>query len=465
MLLERLVRSLSDDEHAKLREEMNLPARSEKIFLRFCREGTPPTTSELCSEFGLTKSNVYRLCSEIADECIRILATTGEFPKLEFYHKKFLASQFISELARVETKVLQEADPDVCERFYELAFTGPMGFSVTDIDLSLLRSYGMKWHRSKRNPPIDDELEIEMRILFIQIGSLPTWKKMTVDMMRECSRKLLDEIAPRASISHNPMARYFYYQTEWKATNYDKIVGEERVVWIERSLDLIAAHESSFPPGSVDVTELQLAYEQAMYCGKVHEGYERYKRSYRGQVPSTSRGAIFLTRFIRVSIIAREFDTAREILGVLDTYPITRTTLGIHQPYLHLRSMLHILDGEIEQAERLNAISHALNVDKEFFLSYEVEIRALELLCAFKRNDFELAELLITRDLKWLHSRRYSLSQSPWPYMYHIIRACIVYKMTGEKPRPSLKQRYEELRSNYKIFTMIFEDDAHQLFS
>lgn len=150
---------------------------------------------------------------------------------------------------------------------------------------------------------------------------------------------------------------------------------------------------------------------------------------------------------------------------MLDEHPNTRTTLGIYQPYLHLRSTLHILEDEIEQAERLNAISHALNIDKEFFFSYEVEVRALELLCAYKRNDFELTELLVTRDLKWLQTRRYSLSQSPWPYIYHIIRACITYKMTGEKPRPSLRQRYDELRSTSQIFTMIFEDDVNQMYS
>src|SRR6186713_1713083 len=52
----------------------------------------------------------------------------------------------------------------------------------------------------------------------------------------------------------------------------------------------------------------------------------------------------FLIRFIRVSIMAREFQSAREILTVLDEYPNTRTTLGIYQPYLHLRSTLHILE-------------------------------------------------------------------------------------------------------------------------
>jgi hypothetical protein len=465
MLLERLVKSLSEDEHATLRRELILPARSEKIFQRFCSEGSAPTTSELCTEFGLTKSNLYRLCSEIADDCVRILARSGEFPKLEFYQKKFLAAQFISELARTETKLLQEAEPEPLERLYELAFTGLMGFSITDVDLSLLRSYGMKWHRSKRNPSVDNELEIEIRILFLRISALPTWKKMTVDMMRTLSRSLLDEVAPRALVTVNPVARYFYYQSEWKAANYDNIVGEARVIWIERSRDVIAAHESSFYPGSLDATEVQLAYERAMYCGKIHEGYERFKRSYRGQVPNTSRDALFLIRYTRVSIMAREFQTAREILGVLDGFPNTRTTLGIYQPYLHLRSTLHILEGEIEQAERFNAISHALNVDKEFFLSYEVEVRALELLCAYKRNDFELSELLITRDLKWLHTRRYSLSQSPWPYIYHTIKACITYKMTSEKPRPSLRQRYDELRATSVIFTMIFEDDVNEMFS
>ena len=465
MLLEQLLRSLSADELAKLRKELVLPARSQKIFEYFQNESPAPTTRELCGEFGLTKSNLYRLCSEITNECVSILAISGEFPKLEFFKKKFLVKQFTAELARTETKLLQEADADVLERYYDLAFTGMMGFPVTQIDMSLVKSYGMKWHLAMRNPPVDHELEIELRILFIRIGALPIWKKMNVDMMRALSRSLLDEVSRRASVTPNPVARYFYYQSEWKAANYDKVVGKERTKWIERSLEIIAAHESSFPPASLDTTELQLAYERAMYCGEIEVGYERFKRSYCGQVPDTSRNSLFILRYIRLSIMARQFETAKEILGVLEAHPYVRMTLGIYQPYLHLRSTLHVLEGEIEHAERLNAISHALNVDENFFLSYEVEIRELELICAYKRNNFELAELLIARDLKWLQSRKYSLSQSAWPYFYHTVKAFIMYKMTGDKPRPLLRQHFEELRTTHMISTMILQNDVDEMYS
>jgi len=464
MLLERLIKSLSEEEHARLRKELALPARSEKIFERFCFDGTAPTTSDLCAEFGLSKSNVYRLCSEIADECVRILATSGEFPKLEFYQKKFLAAQFTSELARTEAKLLQGTDREVLERFYELAFTGMMGFPLTDIDIDLMRSYGIKWHRTMRNPPIDHELEIEMKLVFLRIGGLPSWKKMTVDMMHTTARSILDPITERASTSPNALVRYYYFQSEWKASNFQKVEGEERVKWVKRSLEVVTANESVFPTGALDTMQLQLAYERAMYCGEIQTGYQRFKQSYRGQIPNTSRNTIFLIRFIRLSLIAKEFDTARQILNVLDSFPYTRLSAGIYQPYLLLRSALHIVEGEIDQAVRLSTISRTMNVDEHYFLSFEVESRALEVLCAYRHNDFELADLLVTRDMKWLYSKRYSFSQSAWPYYYKTIKACIIYKMTGERPKPMLKKQFEEFKIISHIYAMLLEKDTNILF-
>jgi hypothetical protein len=132
--------------------------------------------------------------------------------------------------------------------------------------------------------------------------------------------------------------------------------------------------------------------------------------------------------------------------------------------YLLLRAALHIQEGELEQAERLNAISRTLNADKDYFLSYEVEIRSLELICALKRNDFELAELIIARDLKWLHSRRYSLSQGPWPYFYQTIKAAVLYEQTAERPRPSLKKHFEEFKMVSPLYASLIAGEVKEMF-
>jgi transcriptional regulator with XRE-family HTH domain/AraC-like DNA-binding protein len=464
MLLERLLHSLSDEELFKLQNDLKLPERSARIFERLSQNALEPSTKELCNEFGLSKTNLYRICSEIADECVHILATAGEFPKLEFYRRKFMASEFYAELARTEARITKEADPDMLERFYELAFNGIIGFPVTYIDEMLLRSYGMKWYQSRKNPPPDGDLEVEARVVFVRVCALPSWKKKTVEMMNKEARTLIDSVKERASVSENPGVRYYYYQSEWKASNYDNISGEERASWVRRLRDHIAAHPSFFPAASLESTELLLAYERAMYCGETEAGFESFHRAYRGQTPETSQGTIFLTRYVRLAIIVGRLDTAREIFAVFDGLPFTRKAKGIYQMYLLLRAALHIQEGELEQAERLNAISRTLNADKDYFLSYEVEIRSLELICALKRNDFELAELIIARDLKWLHSRRYSLSQGPWPYFYQTIKAAVLYEQTAERPRPSLKKHFEEFKMVSPLYASLIAGEVKEMF-
>jgi hypothetical protein len=463
MTLELLLRSLTEEELSKLDTQLHVPERSGKLIERLRSSPKPPTTKELCEEFNLSKSNLYRLCSELTDEIVTILGPGGEFSRLDFYRKKFFASLFTSELLRVEKKLIG-SDRDVLERFYEYAFEGLAGFGVSDIDTELMSSIGMKWHKSKYNPPEDDELAIQMRIIFIRISSMPTVKKLTVDKMYARSRTLLDPVAARGAITPNPVARYYYYQSEWKAANYANIVGEERAVWLHKSCEVIASHQESFPPRALEATQLQLAYERAIYCGEIEDAYKQYMSAYNGQVPDSSRNALLLIRFVRVSIISGHYDTAHSLLNVINSHPYTRMTLSIYQPYLQLSAILHIIEGNIPIAEEMIQTMRNSNVDENYFLSYDVDIRALEAVCALKTGDLEYAETLVLRDIKWLQSRKYALSQSPWPYFYKAIKAYILFKQTGKKPTRLLEKQFDEFTAVVRIFSLLIEEEVNELF-
>ncbi|MEI8135637.1 MAG: hypothetical protein WCH46_11300, partial [bacterium] len=148
MLLANLVRTLSTEEIQKIRKEFQLSERSRMLFERIASDPTePPDSDSLTKAFRISKENLYRLCSEIVDEAIRILAKREEFASLKFYLDKFLFRPFITELRRLEKQLLRENNSESLERLYEFGFKNSMAFPVSVLDLKITEEIGMKWIR------------------------------------------------------------------------------------------------------------------------------------------------------------------------------------------------------------------------------------------------------------------------------------------------------------------------------
>src|SRR5579872_3406953 len=192
MLLANIIRTLSTEEIARVRKESRLSKRSMKLFdLIVHSPVSPPKSTELCKKLKITPENLYRIYSEMVSECLRVLAPKEEFSTLEFYRGRYLYKPFVTELRRTEKKLLQSKNHSSLERFYEYAFFNSTKFSVSQMNLDLTQTFGEKWHRIKKNPPVDDDLYIALRIIFFRIGSLPSRKKMTLAQMYDHAQALL----------------------------------------------------------------------------------------------------------------------------------------------------------------------------------------------------------------------------------------------------------------------------------
>lgn len=459
MLLSKILQSLSEQELEILRSQLDVPERSHLLLEKLSDPSVPVNTKELCKEFKLSTTNLYRLCSELADECIRLLAPEHEFAKLEFYRKRFLSTLFVNEVARTERILLEARDYPALERLYEYAIDGMFGFSIVDVDLDLVQSYGMKWVQIAHKPLVDHELLIRMRVIYGRICALPGNKKMTVQTMNIKAKELLAPMIELAPKSANAMVQYYYYQSQWKASNYANVFGEERTAWLGKSLEVIANHAEQFPEGSIKVAQLLYGYERASYCGEIAEGFALYHNAYNGQTPETSKGGLFLLRYMKLAISAKQFDIARTLIEKIDSYPFVKKATGIYVPMLIHKMVLDLLEGKLEDVATLLSTSNALNTDENFFLTYEIELRLLETVYAFKRGDLEHAELLAARNIKWMHTRRYSLSQSPYPYFYQAVRAAITFKLTGEKPRALLLQHFDQFKQISPEYALLLEQE------
>jgi len=271
---------------------------------------------------------------------------------------------------------------------------------------------------------------------------MTTKKKMNIEQMSRNSRDILDSYAVRATQSQNAVVQYEYFQAEWKACAYQRTEAAIRLNWLERSLAAVRSQPARFEPDTEERVELQIAYELALYNEKPSEALGIYLKYYRGQTPDTTNGALYLVRLIRIAFLARDFHTAHRILGELTGHQMAKVTPWVRIHGLLIKAMLEVTEKCNDATE---TIERARTVCREsFFLGYEVQIRGLETTNALKQGNFEMAELLVERNIKWLRSKQIGLGKSAWIYFYQIISAIVRYHMTGERVRPSLLKHYNE---------------------
>jgi len=460
MLLANLLRTLSEEEVKKIRRDFRLSERACLIFERVAASPSlPPSVERLTKAFGITKENLYRICSEIVDECVRILAPKEEFATLKFLRSKYLYRPFVTELRRVENQLIPKVGREIKERFYEFAFHQQMNFPVSIIDIKLLEEMGKKWHKSKQNPSRDDDLHIKLRVIFMQIGTLPTKKKMTLGQMGKQAQAMLEPLREAARNSQNPLALYYYYQTEWYACIFNRDHVSTRVKFLYNSLEVVRKNPGWFQANWEAVVELQIANELASDGKKAKESLEIFRKHYHGQTSETSRGAIFLSRFMNIAFLAQDLKTSREILNQFENNSAIKIIPSIFMMALLARAKLELAEGNLVAATK--AIEHARYSNKEsYFLAYELPIRGLETIVAFKCGDFVVADQLVGRNIKWLRSRRISLGTSAWIYFYQMIQSIIHLRMTGESIRPLLLKHFtNDFRAEYPDFFLLLESD------
>ena len=85
MLLQRILETLTPDERLMLRSKLTAPKRSRALLDRIASTKKKFDTAILCKEFEISESNLYRLCSELSDDCIGILSPPHEFARAEFF--------------------------------------------------------------------------------------------------------------------------------------------------------------------------------------------------------------------------------------------------------------------------------------------------------------------------------------------------------------------------------------------
>jgi hypothetical protein len=235
----------------------------------------------------------------------------------------------------------------------------------------------------------------------------------------------------------------------------------EGAAWLERSLEVVAAHPEEFGKSRMETLELQLAVERARYHRRATEGLPVFEKYATGKVPETSAGIMFYSNYALVSFLARRYDIMGSVLAMLEHFSKAGSGSTVYLMFSIAAAKLAIVERRFDDAETFIKAGREEMKAQGFFLAYELQYRGLETILAYKRGDVKTTEADVRRNTKWLHSRRFSLSRSVWVHFYAIVGGLVAFRMTGVPLRKYLQKSFHnDLNDELAEYCVLLEPDV-----
>ncbi len=461
MLLHELVKTLNEAERETLLAA-DLPQRQKEVlsYILKYHHCDLPDTDVICTELGLSRTNLYRQLSSILPQAYQILVPEGGIETLRFLTRKFLRKHFLLEIDRLEAAYTASGNTEALKTLYEQAFHQNMRFPVKTFDPKDASILAQKHLALLSEPDPNLETFYNVRTAFQEIVSLPAKKKMRVSEMAKRSDELLDRLQAEVERCTDYRAKIYYNDARQIQQEFHHWDPHERLFWLYKNRAVAEEYNQTFNKHMKEVIELRIAEIEA-YIGKEQQSLATYKRYHPTIADVIARGYLFVNNYIITALICKEDAFARQIVSEAFDSGVARNDESLRVLGITHRTLLALLGGEYDEARRLIDNGLKENMEGNFFLLYEVQLRASETALAFFTNDPALVHALVERHKKWIRGRRYSLGVSTWGYFFSFVDELAASKQTS---RPIKKSTYDhfftDFKSEWPHYARLFEELA-----
>ncbi|HYF03792.1 MAG TPA: hypothetical protein VEC36_10480 [Patescibacteria group bacterium] len=446
--LHEFINILKGDELEKV-QSLQLPLRQRNVLhtiLNF-RHRELPEVPELLKALDMSSQHFYKINSVLLNKCYAAFAPELGLRVLEILTAKNLYRHFCHEMFLQEKQLLKNA-PDQLEEFYFRCFNLLQAQSAKYYEEPLTCSFGEKYLAARKNPQKDDELYVEVRLLQTRIIMLSVRGKND-----ELGCKMLNELERHAEALHGSrhapalyghyhgFAAYYTYFTD-ADENAGKILD-----YLLKARSICEEYPHILGTSYQLWTQGKIA-EAHYAAGNFQQAYENYTELFKTDIRERQKWFYHATKFTQICIILGELAKAGELLHeYFDVHVASRektmTTMGSIS-----YAKLHLAKGELLKAKEYIDLGFELNT-KNYYVQYEIELRNLQNTYFFLKEEWELAEDLARRNLKFLTSKGFTLETSTYGYFYKMILAFINTRMHKEKFPESLEPKYELYQKSY----------------
>lgn len=456
-MIEPLLSVLRASEHASLRG-IDLSSRERLIFEYYLSGGRRDQIGDVCKREGITRSYLYKIERSLTKQIYTWVESSGS-DIMDFLFERRLYTNFVHFCkCREEDLISAHADRATLHTFYQKCFDSLIHFEQIDnVDIQLIREYGIKYSKTRESPVVDDRLFIASVVLSLELVLITAEKRLTLDKKRAKAEALLASQQARYYRTKNIKAKYYYYiaRSRYYSTyRQDNLEGLLNV--LKKAESYIIEYPELFTEGERVQFSLRLARVYLIYNDH-HKSYTIFSSIYEGKANWKQYGIPHYLGYIRSLIQVGKYRVALRALEQSDDdiRSAQSKLFEVAIELLYAEVMLHI-----EQYQRsLYHLSRVRTImqGKVYYHNYDISLRITETTVAFLMHRWDVAEELIERNLKWLKDNKED-SRSAYVIYLRLLRLLVDKHYTG-KPLPKRYLEYiENERSPLRAFpTSILE--------
>jgi hypothetical protein len=417
----------------------------EKLLLdHYIGGGTKGTLTELCREKAITRNYLYKIERSLIERIYQWLGASG-YDVMEFLFERRLYEDFIYYCKSHEEHLLDEnADRATLNTFYNKCFDYLIHFEQIDnIDIQLIREYGLKYSKTRAMPVPDDRLYISSVLLGLQLVLITSQKRLTLDKKRAKAEALLIKGQARYYRTKNVKAKYYYYLARsryYSSYRQDKI--DTLLEILGKAESIITSYPEEFTEGervhfALRMGRVYLIYNQHQksyeICRTIYEGRERWKQF----------GIPNYLGYIRSLIQVDKYDVAYQALvrASKDILSSGEKIFEVALELLYAEVMLHTekYERSLYHLQRVKSLMQG----KVYYHNYDISLRVTETTVAFLMKRWHDADELIERNLKWFKDNKED-SESAFVIYLRLLRILIEKRYSGK----AIPKRYLDYLEN-----------------
>ncbi|HYF03793.1 MAG TPA: hypothetical protein VEC36_10485 [Patescibacteria group bacterium] len=465
--LHELINVLKDEELEKV-HSLEIPQRQRDVLhtmLSF-RHRELPGVPELLKALDMSSQHFYKVNSVLLDKCYEALVPQRGLQLLTFLTIKDLYRHLYHEVRMQEKKLLKGSSETDAE-FYRQCFELLQGQSVKNFNEKVIRDFGAKYLSVKKDKTLGDELYVEVLLLRSEIVTISARGQNEQEQQRIL--KILTGLEERFKNVAHPLAQFWYHHAlaqYYAAMHQDDDFAHHMLEHLLKALELCDGVPEMCKGGERAITVSKIA--EAYYAeSNFEKAFAMYDELFKSGEIELQKRFYHTTKFVQICIILGKYARAEELLDdQFGLYIASRekamTTMGSIS-----YAKLYLASGNFLKAKEYIDLGFELNT-KNYYVQYEIELRNLQNTYFFLKEEWELAEDLARRNLKFLTGKGFRLETSAYGYFYKMVLAFMNMRLHKAKFPQNLEKRFQQYQYSYfavygKLLKIMRENTERQV--
>jgi tetratricopeptide (TPR) repeat protein len=451
-----LLKVLDEEELAQLRRA-DLRGKEEEVLDKSIkyRNHKTKTDKDIQDELGLSKSHFDKINSVLLNKVYSSFTDGTIEETLSFLSRRHLQHLVKHEIKVFEKKLLKNWDREKAKSFYFRAFHTLRQSSFEFYEPKLIKQYLQKYIKALPKKDIAEEIRMDLLHEFVymqymrSMGKSSSYTPIVVKKLAEYENAL-------QKYNSLPALYQFYVTRAWYHVHYTGNTTKIETNW-KKALEVYESDPTLFKEFD-KVFVLRALAESYYNMSRYDESYKTYKDVYERYYQLVYTNYYHLSHFIAVSFATGHMEYAKMLLdkhfkpALENNLQLGKKidALTIYAQYFLLKKQYKEAFDYLNEAAFLNR--------KSVMVEQDIWLRMLHNAYFVLTADFETADYLVTKNLKFLNSKGITLKTHSHGYFFTLIRDIIKHH-TIKAPMP---KDFEErlnifLTGSRKVFGMVLE--------